>query len=156
MTEPDGGIPYWPSAWPGHYKPSPLGKVSAKQTDEVKMGNIKYRGDLKAKAQKLRVNMTKEERHLWYDFLKGYGVNFYRQKPIGNYIADFYCARARLVIEIDGGRHYEPDEMEYDKRRTDYFNAIGISVLRFSNMDIWHNFNGVCIKIDDFVKNRGV
>ena len=74
------------------------------------MEHIQYRNDLKAKAKKLRNNMTKEERHLWYDFLKEYGVHFYRQKPIGNYIVDFYCARVRLVIERDGSEHYEDEE----------------------------------------------
>ncbi|MBQ3853922.1 MAG: endonuclease domain-containing protein [Anaerovibrio sp.] len=127
-----------------------------KLTDEVKVEHIQYRNDLKAKAKKLRNNMTKEERHLWYDFLKEYGVHFYRQKPIGNYIVDFYCARVRLVIEIDGSEHYEDEEMKYDRTRTEYLNSLGIKVLRFSNLDIWNNFRGVCMRIDEIVKNRCV
>lgn len=118
------------------------------------MEHIQYRNDLKTKAQKLRANMTKEERHLWYDFLKGYGVSFYRQKPVGNYIVDFYCAKARLVVEIDGSEHYEDENMKYDRARTDYLNSLGIKVLRFSNLDIWNNFRGVCMKIDEFVRNK--
>ena len=120
------------------------------------MEHIQYRNDLKTKAKKLRNNMTKEERHLWYDFLKEYGVHFYRQKPIGSYIVDFYCARVRLVIEIDGSEHYEDEEMKYDRTRTEYLNSLGIKVLRFSNLDIWNNFRGVCMRIDEIVKNRCV
>ena len=127
-----------------------------KLTDEVKVEHIQYRNDLKAKAKNIRNNMTKEERHLWYDFLKEYVVHFYRQKPIGNYIVDFYCARVRLVIEIDGSEHYEDEEMKYDRTRTEYLNSLGIKVLRFSNLDIWNNFRGVCMRIDEIVKNMCV
>ena len=116
------------------------------------MRPIIYRQDLKRKAQKLRANMTKEERHLWYDFLKGYGISFYRQKPIGDFIVDFYCASAKLVVELDGGGHYEPEEQQYDERRTKFLNGLGITVLRFSNLDIGNNFRGVCMKIDEFVR----
>ena len=116
------------------------------------MRPIIYRQDLKKKAQKLRANMTKEERHLWYDFLKGYEVNFYRQKPIGEFIVDFYCASAKLVVELDGSGHYEPGEQRYDERRTRFLNGLGIKVLRFSNLDIWNNFEGVCMKIDECVR----
>ena len=116
------------------------------------MQHIIYRQDLKGRAQKLRANMTKEERHLWYDFLKGYEINFHRQKPIGDFIVDFYCAKAKLVVELDGGGHYEEVEQQYDERRTKFLNSLGITVLRFSNLDIWNNFYGVCMKIDEFVK----
>ncbi|MBO6293730.1 MAG: DUF559 domain-containing protein [Selenomonas sp.] len=113
------------------------------------MKRVTYREDVKAKSQNLRRNMTKEERHLWYDFLKGYQPAFHRQKPIGIYVADFYCAAAKLVIEIDGGQHYEDAGKDYDVERTKFLQNLGIEVLRFSNRDVWENFSGVCEKIRD-------
>ena len=95
-------------------------------------------------AQKLRREMTKEERHLWYDFLKDLPVTFHRQKVIGNYIADFYCASSKLIIELDGSQHYEDKGIQSDKKRDAYFSTLGIRVLRYSNEDIKRNFNGVC------------
>ncbi len=105
-------------------------------------------------SQHLRKNMTKEERHLWYDFLKSYPVQFKRQVPFENYIVDFYCFQARLVVELDGSQHYEPEEMEYDQKRTVYLESLGLTVLRFSNLDIFRNFRGVCEQIDLAVKNK--
>ncbi len=99
---------------------------------------------LKPYAQKLRREMTKEERHLWYDFLKGLPVTFNRQKVIGNYIADFYCASSKLIIELDGSQHYEESGVESDKKRDEYLENLGLLVLRYSNEDINHNFDGVC------------
>ena len=99
---------------------------------------------LKPFAQKLRREMTKEERHLWYDFLKNLPVTVNRQKVIGNYIADFYCASAKLIIELDGSQHYETKGIESDEKRDNYFKSLGITVLRYSNDDIKNNFNGVC------------
>ena len=105
-------------------------------------------------AQELRKNMTPWERKLWYLFLCKYSVRFQRQKPIGNYIADFYCRKANLVIEIDGAQHYTPDSITYDKTRTEYFKSCGIEVLRFLNRDINRNFENVCAHIDKKVKSR--
>ena len=105
-------------------------------------------------SQKLRKNMTKEERLLWYDFLKTYPVQFRRQYVIGSYITDFYCYRAKLVIELDGSQHCEPSDIQYDQMRTAYLQAQGLLVLRYSNLDIMKNFRGVCENIDIFVKNR--
>ncbi len=99
---------------------------------------------LKPYAQKLRREMTKEERHLWYDFLKGLPVTFNRQKVIGNYIADFYCASSKLIIELDGSQHYEEKGIASDKKRDEYFNYLGLVVLRYSNEDVNQNFDGVC------------
>ncbi len=79
----------------------------------------KHNPNLTDNAKKLRKNMTKEERHLWYDFLRQYPVRFLRQKVIDNYIVDFYCAKAKLVIELDGGQHYEESIQRYDKIRTE-------------------------------------
>lgn len=95
-------------------------------------------------AKSLRKNMTKEERHLWYDFLRGCGVRFTRQKVIGNYIVDFYCAAAKLVIELDGGQHFEAAAAEKDRERDQYLHSLGLSVLRYSNLDVNENFSGVC------------
>ncbi|MBR2743486.1 MAG: DUF559 domain-containing protein [Clostridia bacterium] len=88
--------------------------------------------------------MTKEERRLWYDFLKPLPTTVNRQKVIGRYIADFYCAASKLVIEIDGSHHFEEETAEYDKDRNAYFSELGIRVLRYSNYDINNNFEGVC------------
>ena len=95
-------------------------------------------------ARQLRKDMTKEERHLWYDFLKDCPAKFYKQKIVGNYILDFYCEQAKLDIELDGWQHYEEDGQEYDRRRTEYLESLGIRVMRFSNNEIKQNFRGVC------------
>ena len=105
-------------------------------------------------SQELRRNMTKEERHLWYDFLKTYPVQFRRQSPIGTYIVDFYCFKAKLVVELDGSQHCEPTEMEYDRRRTAFLEEEGLYVLRISNLDVMRNFAGVCENIDRAVSDR--
>ena len=98
--------------------------------------------------------MTKQERHLWYDFLSGYSPRFQRQKTIGSYIADFYCHEAKLVIELDGAQHYEENVMEYDAVRTQFLNAAGIEVLRFPNAAVDKDFVGVCVIVEQCVKNR--
>jgi len=95
-------------------------------------------------ARQLRKDMTKEERHLWYDFLKDYPAKFYKQKIVGNYILDFYCEKAKLAVELDGSQHYEEAGQAYDRLRTEYLRSLGIRVLRFSNQDIRQNFRGVC------------
>ena len=98
-------------------------------------------------AKVLRKNMTKEERHLWYDFFKTLPITVNRQKVIGNYIVDFYCANAKIVIELDGSQHYENKGLETDKKRDEYLTDLGITVLRYSNLDINKNFQGVCTDI---------
>ena len=98
--------------------------------------------------------MTKEERHLWYDFLQHYPVKIYKQRIIGNYIVDFYCHRARLVIELDGSQHYEDTSVKYDKNRTDFLNSLGIDVLRILIIDIDRNFKSVCIMIDHLINEK--
>ena len=103
-------------------------------------------------AKELRKNMTKEERHLWYDFLRTYPVRFLRQKVLGNYIVDFYCAKVGLVVELDGSQHYEPAEIENDRLRTVYLESLGLRVLRIPNNEISKNFRGVCAYIDMEVK----
>ncbi|MGN0968705.1 MAG: endonuclease domain-containing protein [Oscillospiraceae bacterium] len=120
----------------------------AKQkTDEVSPVNETNNPKLTANAKELRKNMTKEERHLWYDFLKTLPVTVHRQKVLGNYIADFYCANAKIVIELDGSQHYETPGQEADKIRDDYFRSLGLRVLRYSNLEVNRNFDGVCADI---------
>jgi len=112
----------------------------------------KHNKTLVSNAKALRKSMTKEERHLWYDFLRGYAPRFIRQKIIGQYIVDFYCAQAKLVIELDGSQHYEDDALKRDEQRTDYLQKYGLTVLRFPNNEINQNFTGVCEYIDQIVK----
>ena len=109
---------------------------------------------LKSNAQQLRKNLTKEEAQLWYQFLCRYPYRFRRQYIIGNYITDFYCHQAKLVVELDGSQHCDPDEMEYDRKRTKYLQAQGLEVLRFSNLDVMRQFKYVCEAIDNAVKGR--
>ena len=103
-------------------------------------------------AKALRKNMTPWERKLWYDFLRSYPVRFQRQKAIGNYIVDFYCAKARLIIELDGGGHYATEQTKKDNLRTKELESMNLSVLRICNLDIDRNFSGVCKYIDLTVK----
>ena len=104
-------------------------------------------------AKILRKNMTPWERKLWYEFLRNYPLRFQRQKAIGNYIIDFYCAKARLVIELDGGGHYTTVQIKKDKDRTKELEGMNLTVLRICNLDIDSNFSGVCEFIDLAVKN---
>ena len=110
--------------------------------------------NLKPTSQKLRKNATKEENLLWYNFLRHYTPQFRRQYVIGNYIVDFYCHKAKLVVELDGSQHYNPKEMEYDRVRTEYLQSQGLYVLRISNMDMMRQFRNVCDFIDRVVKAR--
>ena len=105
-------------------------------------------------ARRLRKEMTPWERKLWYCFLKNYPCRFQRQKPISHYIADFYCAKANLVIELDGGGHYDPEAQKKDEIRTHDLEECGLKVIRFCNKDIDQNFYGVCTVIDEEVKKR--
>ena len=105
-------------------------------------------------AKKLRKEMTPWERKLWYCFLTKYPIRFQRQKAIGNYIIDFYCASAKLAIELDGSGHYTPESMKKDDERTTMLQRYGIEVIRFCNLDIDKHFYEVCTVIDDAVKRR--
>ena len=97
--------------------------------------------------------MTPWERKLWYEFLRNYPIRFQRQKAIGNYIADFYCARVQLVLELDGGGHYTAEQEEKDEFRTKELESLNCTILRICNLDIDRNFEGVCEYIDSAVKN---
>ena len=109
---------------------------------------------LKENARILRKQMTKEEAHLWYQFLCRYPLRFRRQYVIGNYIADFYCHQAKLVVELDGSQHCDPGNAEYDQNRTNYLQSQGLQVLRFSNLDVMRKFHSVCEVIDMAAKER--
>ncbi len=107
--------------------------------------------ELTPNAKALRKNMTPQERHLWYDFLKGLPVTVKRQQVIGKYIVDFYIAKAKLVIEIDGSQHYEEENQNADAVRDKNLKKFGMTVMRFSNYDINTNFDGVCQMIWHYV-----
>ena len=110
---------------------------------------------LLARAKELRKNMTKEERKLWYDFLKDYPAIILRQKIIGNYIVDFYCPKAKLVIEVDGFQHeLNYDVVVIDEERTKYLSEMGVAVFRIKNAEINNNFSETCDKIDKLIKTR--
>ena len=115
---------------------------------------VRHNTKLTRNAQNLRKNMTKEERHLWYDFLRKYPVKFRRQYIVDNYIADFYCAKANLVIELDGSQHYEPKAMLKDQIRTERLEQYGLEVIRFPNDVINQRFREVCDYIDMLVQAR--
>ena len=103
-------------------------------------------------AKQLRKEMTKEERHLWYVFLRTHPVRFSRQKVLGKYIVDFYSAQAKLVIELDGSQHYEDRNLENDAQRTAFLEEYGLTVIRIPNNEICRNFRGVCEYIDLMIK----
>ena len=102
----------------------------------------KHNKDILPTAKMLRKNMTKEEKHLWYDFLRASPVRFSRQKVLGKYIADFYCAKAKLVIELDGSGHYAEEVKQYDEERTDFLEEYGLTVIIIPNTEIHKNFGG--------------
>lgn len=114
--------------------------------------NRKHNADLTTNAKTLRKNMTKAERRLWYDFLKDYPVRFLRQKVIDNYIVDFYCHSARLIIELDGSQHYDEKGLQKDRIRTERIEKRKLTVIRIPNNEINTNFEWICEYIDNIVK----
>jgi len=121
------------------------------QREKPLLHTLKRNPDLTQRARDLRKNMTKEERHLWYDFLQKYPIRFLRQKVIDNDIVDFYCHKARLIIELDGCHHYEEGQLEYDEIRTQHLNDRDLTVVRITNRELNRNFDGVCRYIDALV-----
>lgn len=106
-------------------------------------------------ARELRRNMTLEERLLWYKYLRSLPIRFYRQKPIDNYIVDFYCPKLKLVIELDGGQYYDEGVGQAnDVVRTRALESHWLTVMRFTNTDIKKNFSGVCCQIDEFIRTH--
>lgn len=104
--------------------------------------------------KELRRKMTPHERKLWYLFLRNYPIKIYKQRIIGSFIVDFYCHRAKLVIEIDGSQHYEENGIAYDKERSAYLQSLGLKVVRYSNREITWNFKKVCEQLDILLKDR--
>ncbi len=113
-----------------------------------------YNSKNKVIARRLRKNMTKEERHLWYDYLRRAPQNFVRQRAIGEYIVDFYCGAAKIVIEVDGSQHYEEKGVEKDKERDEYLSELGIRVIRYTNSEINLQFEAVCDDIKNKIEER--
>ena len=105
-------------------------------------------------ARRLRREMTPHERKLWYLFLRKYPIKIYKQRIIGRFIVDFYCASAKLIIELDGMQHYEEQGMAYDSERSAFLTALGLEVLRFSNREIDRDFDSVCAQIDSAIQKR--
>lgn len=114
--------------------------------------SLKYKGDNIVLAKNLRNNATSQEKHLWYDFLAKYEVRFQRQKAIDNFIVDFYCHKAKLIIEIDGSQHYTENGREYDEFRTEILEGYKLKIIRFTNYQIDKHFKEVCLYIDGVVK----
>ena len=112
----------------------------------------KHNKKLVPRAKQLRKEMTKEERHLWYDFLRSYPVRFSRQKVLGKYIADFYSAQAQLVIELDGSQHFEDESVQKDAERTAFLEGYGLTIIRIPNNEVSRNFREVCGYIDAAVR----
>ena len=116
--------------------------------------NEQYNGKLTANAKRLRREMTKEERHLWYDCLKQLPVTVHRQKVLGNFIVDFYIASCKIVIEVDGSEHYEKTHQEKDLQRDGALTEMGCKVLRYSNADINQRFQHICVDIWNHVNKE--
>ena len=112
----------------------------------------KHNKNLVSNARTLRKNMTKEERHLWYDFLRNHSARFTRQKILGKYIADFYSPSAKIVIELDGSQHYDEVQKQKDAERTKYLEGYGLRIIRIPNNEVNQNFRGICEYIDEIVK----
>ena len=114
---------------------------------------LSYNGSNTVLAKNLRKNATKQEKHLWYDFLRDYEIKFQRQRTIDNFIADFYCQKANLIIELDGHQHYSINGIQKDKFRTEKLEQYGLTVIRFTNKQIDNDFYAVCDFIDKTVKS---
>lgn len=115
---------------------------------------MKHNSKLTERAQELRRNMTKEERRLWYEYLSKYSLRFRRQVTFDRYILDFYCAAAKLCVELDGSQHFDENGIVRDRIRTEFLQRNGIMVLRFANNDVMQNLRGVCELIDLTIKHR--
>ena len=118
------------------------------------MNKIFYNPILKQKAQSLRREGTIHEKRLWYEFLKKHKKQFRRQKQFGRYIVDFYCSSAKLIIELDGKQHSEPEAVVHDRSRTAYLESLGYYVLRIPNEMIEKDLEAVCCQIDKLVEER--
>ncbi len=130
-------------------------KNDAKAKGLITTGHhLPFNPKLKERARTLRRTMTRAEKKLWHGFLKHLKFPVLRQKPIDHYIVDFYCAKLKLVIEVDGDSHYTDDGKDYDKGRTKVLEAYKLKVLRFTNYEVLHEFDGVCKMIESEVEKR--
>jgi very-short-patch-repair endonuclease len=114
--------------------------------------HLPYNPDLVERARQMRKNMTRAEFKLWTDFLKDHELKFMRQRPIDNYIVDFYCAEKKLAVEVDGDSHYSADAFEYDVQRTNVLKGYGIMILRSTNDDVLKNLSGFRQRISEVLK----
>ena len=121
-----------------------------------KKSDYRYTEDAKAQSKELRKNMTKSERHLWYDFLSSHKPRFQRQRPIGPYVVDFICYDAALIVELDGEVHGGQDAWKHDETRDEYLKRLGFHIIRFRSRDVFENFEGVCGEIERALKNSTV
>ena len=141
--------------YPGKHLASPLGRGGrAQRGRRGQPMTIPKDNTQLENARRLRREMTPHERKLWYLFLRKYPVKIYKQRIIGRFIVDFYCASAGLVIELDGSQHYEPQGLAYDAERSQFLMSLGLEILRFSNRDIDRDFRGVCTQIDLIIRKR--
>ena len=117
---------------------------------------LNYRADLKAKARQLRSNMTDAEQKLWYQLRRKQllGIQFYRQRPLGEYIVDFHAPEVELVVEVDGSQHQEQDAIQYDSARTAYLKSLGLTVMRFDNLQVLNETDSVLEMIHQYVRDR--
>lgn len=116
--------------------------------------NLPYDRRLNGRAKELRHEMTPQERKLWYAFLRDYPIKIYKQRVIEFFIVDFYCAEAKLAIELDGSQHYTEQGKCYDEERSQILRAYGLKVLRFSNRDVDRSFDSVCAQIHNIIQER--
>ena len=131
-----------------------IGTNTASRKKEVMSVPLPYRHQLIPRAKELRREATRQENHLWYDFLRTYPIRFQRQKTIDTFIADFYCHRARLIVELDGAQHFTSQGTAYDQERTAILQRYGLGVIRFTDREVDEQFASVCAEIDRSVKRR--
>ena len=120
----------------------------------MKPNIVPKNGDMLPRARELRREMTPQEKKLWYQFLRHYPVKIYKQRIIESFIADFYCSRAQLVIELDGAQHTTEQNLLYDRERSSVFSQYGLEVLRFSNHEVDFQFESVCERIHQVIQSR--
>ena len=120
----------------------------------MKLDIVPKNGEMLPRARKLRHNMTPQEQKLWYRFLRKYPVKIYKQRIVESFIVDFYCSKALLVIEVDGSQHYTEQGEAYDLERSAVLERYGLLVLRFSNLEVEQEFDGVCTLIDKTIQSR--
>ena len=115
------------------------------------MNYLPYNKNLVSRAKDLRKNLTLAEKQIWYEYLRDHQYRVYRQRPIDNFIVDFYCPKLKLVIEIDGNSHYRENAQEYDSQRTAILQGYGLKVIRFTNKEVLHNLEGVIAVIEGLI-----